>query len=74
MSKSNYLFKVGDIVIPKDGGNYQGEIILIDHDIDTVKQKCLSSGKCYENSILGMTIRYKLHPNNKRLRKLRMFR
>lgn len=42
-----YPYKVGDIVVPADGSNYRGEIISISEDEDTVRHRCLKTGKVY---------------------------
>lgn len=69
-----YPFKVGDIVVPIDGSNYQSEIISIDFEDDTVQHRIISDGSVYEQSTRGMIVRYMLHPDSERLGKLKVFR
>lgn len=69
-----YPFQVGDIVVPKDGSDYQSEIIDIEFKRDTVKHRIIPNGPICEKSIFGMTVRYQLHPQNDRLKKLKAFK
>jgi hypothetical protein len=57
---TSFEFKVGDVVVPSDGSNYEGKIIYISKEEDTIKHQCTKTGKIYEKSFFGFFCRYTL--------------
>ena len=51
-------YKVGDIIVPADGSSYIGQITYMSEEDDTVRHKCLTTGKEYEKSYYGFPVRY----------------
>ena len=56
--KMNFI-KVGQEVAPADGSRYRGVITYVNKERDTVRHKCLDTGREYTKSYFGFFCRYK---------------